>query len=65
MPHTKVPVQAIILHDRRAYPMFRDLQDYTWVLEPYRYKSKRALIANLVAKIIRPAEQKVLELKAT
>jgi hypothetical protein len=45
---TIVPVQAIILKRRRAYPMFDDLKRrHHWVLRPFRYKSKELLLAQL------------------
>lgn len=63
IPGTPVPLQAIILKGRRAYPMFADLQRrYDWVLRPYQYKSKELLIAQLRERVIAPAEAKATEL---
>jgi hypothetical protein len=63
VPATVVPIQAIILEGRRAYPMFFDLKRrYHWVLKPYRYKSKELLIADLSKRVIAPAEAKAKKL---
>jgi len=57
VPTTVVPLQAIILKGRRAYPMFDDLKRrHHWVLKPYQYKSKELLIAQLSERVIAPAE---------
>lgn len=56
----RVPIQPI-LHSsaQRQYSfMFRDLQQYPWVLEPYFYESSQEAIASLKEKIINPAEAK-------
>jgi len=59
IPSTIVPVQAIVLKGRRAYPMFADLKRrYHWVLKPYQYKSKELLIGQLSERVIAPAEEK-------
>jgi len=59
VPGTVVPVQTIILEGQREYAMFVDLKTrYHWVLEPYQYKSKDLLIAELNERIIAPAEAK-------
>jgi uncharacterized protein YjbI with pentapeptide repeats len=63
VPHTKVPVQAIILDGRSEFAMFNDLLDYHWVLPPYRYQSEEVLLANLKERVIAPAEAKVVELR--
>ena len=63
VPTTKVPVQAVLLEGQREYSMFTDLKtDYRWVLEPYQYKSKEMLIAQLNERVIAPAEAKAKEL---
>lgn len=63
IPITVVPVQAIILEGRSPYSMFVDLKArYKWVLEPYQYKSKESLIAQLTERVIAPAEAKAKEL---
>jgi len=59
IPNTVVPIQAIILKGRRAYPMFDDLKKrYHWVLKPYQYTSKELLITQLPERVIAPAEAK-------
>jgi uncharacterized protein YjbI with pentapeptide repeats len=63
VPGTVVPVQAIILEGQREYAMFPDLvRRHHWVLEPYQYKSRELLIANLGERVIAPAEAKAKEL---
>ncbi len=63
VPNTVVPVQAIVLAGRRAYPMFDDLRRrHHWVLKPYQYKSKDLLIAQLGERVIAPAEAKAKKL---
>jgi uncharacterized protein YjbI with pentapeptide repeats len=65
VPSTVVPVQAIILEGEREYAMFIDLTTrYNWVLEPLHYKTDELLIAQLVEKVIAPAERKAQELRA-
>ena len=63
IPHTEVPVQAIILEDRHAFAMFEDLLKYPWVLPAYRYQTPEMLLANLNERVIVPAEEKVKELR--
>jgi hypothetical protein len=63
VPHTKVPVQTIILDSKHEFAMFTDLLDYRWVLPPYRYQSEETLLANLSERVIAPAEAKVIELR--
>ena len=63
-PATVVPVQTILLDGQREFAMFVDLKRrYHWVLEPYRYQSQDALLANLGDRVIAPAEAKVIELR--
>jgi uncharacterized protein YjbI with pentapeptide repeats len=62
IPGTVVPVQPILLEGQREYAMFVDLKKrYHWVLEPYQYKSKELLIADLSDRVIAPAEAKAKE----
>jgi hypothetical protein len=42
--------------------MFEHLKRYPWVLETQQYESQAALIASLSAKVIAPAEAKLLEI---
>jgi hypothetical protein len=62
IPHTKVPVQAVILEGKREFAMFDDLLEYPWVLPVYRYQTAETLLANLNERVIAPAEEKVKEL---
>jgi hypothetical protein len=63
VPGTVVPVQTIILEGQREYAMFPDLmRRHHWVLEPYQYKSRDLLIAQLGERVIGPAEAKARDL---
>ena len=58
VPHLpSVPVQPLLLEGSAEYGMFEDLKPYPWVLETYRYPSSEQLIANLVERVIGPAER--------
>jgi len=46
-----------------AYSMFEHWQRFPWVLPVYRYESDKELIGSLNMQIIRPAEQRVLEMR--
>ena len=67
VPHLRhVAIQPIMLKGRREYPMFKDFREsYRWVLKTHEYESQDQLIAELVAKVIEPAEAKVNELRPT
>ena len=58
-----VPVQPLLLEASAEYSMFEHFRRYPWVLETYTYPSSERLIADLGDKVIRPAEEKVLELR--
>jgi uncharacterized protein YjbI with pentapeptide repeats len=63
VPTVVVPIQPILLAGQREFGMFADLRKrYQWVLEPYQYQSKELLIAQLVERVIAPAEAKANEL---
>jgi hypothetical protein len=73
IPHTVVPVQPLLSQEplmvdgkeveRREYAMFEDLRRrYHWVLPTFRYQDTAELLAELLAQIIAPAEQKAGEL---
>jgi len=63
IPGTVVPVQTILLEGQREYAMFVDLKTrHHWVLEPYKYKSKKLLMAHLQESVIAPAEAKAKDL---
>jgi uncharacterized protein YjbI with pentapeptide repeats len=63
VPHIKVPLQTIILGGKHEFAMFNDLLNYKWVLPPYRYASEEMLLAGLNDWVIKPAEEKVEELR--
>ena len=58
-----LPVQPLLLSSAYEYGMFRDLLDYPWVLEPYRYDSLDELLACLETRVIAPAATKANELE--
>jgi hypothetical protein len=59
-----VAVQPILLTTQEEYAMFDDLRRRcSWVLEPYRYDTSAALLANLGSRVIAPAEAKAKELR--
>ncbi len=65
VPSTKVPVQPILLSNRREFAMFRDLQDdYHWVLPIQHYDTQEQLIREISARVIEPAERKAADLRA-
>lgn len=53
-----VPVQPLLLVSDREYSMFKDFLSRNSVLPIFRYKNERHLLRNLVAKVIRPAEER-------
>ena len=64
IPEVFVPVQPIILSGKSEFVMFSDLQQkYHWVLKTHHYDTQDQLIAQLEARVIHPAEAKVLELR--
>jgi hypothetical protein len=64
VPTTPVPVRPIILSGQKEFSMFGDLrQRYDWVLATHCYDSPEKLIADLGEHVIRPAEDKALELQ--
>jgi hypothetical protein len=56
-----LPVCPIIEWAHKAPSMFEDLLRYPWVLEPYYYRSVEGLLADLVPRILIPAEAKAKE----
>lgn len=58
-----VAVQPIILREQRPFAMFEHIQRYQSVLTIYEYDTQEQVIAELVDKIIVPAEEKVKELR--
>jgi Pentapeptide repeats (8 copies) len=65
IPTTPVPVQPILLSGKSEFSMFKDLLwRHDWVLATHRYDTPKQLITDLRERVIRPAEDKVLELRA-
>src|SRR4051812_37895256 len=59
-----VPVRPILLSGKSEFAMFVDMQRrYHWVLPTHRYDTPEQLIVDLDERVIRPAEDKVLELQ--
>ena len=54
-----VPVQPLLLEGSAEYGMFEHFKHYPWVLETYRYPSSEQVIADLVERVIVPAEKYV------
>jgi uncharacterized protein YjbI with pentapeptide repeats len=52
-----VPVQPLLLEGSAEYGMFEHFKRYPWVLETHRYPSSEQLIADLVERVIVPAEK--------
>jgi Pentapeptide repeats (8 copies) len=64
VPTTPIPIQPILLSGCSEFAMFPDLrQRYHWVLPTHHYDTLGQLVADLEARVIRPAETKVLELR--
>jgi hypothetical protein len=55
----------IIIDGQQEYAMFKHLKWYPWVLPLHTYTTSEAMLAEVVEKIIEPAERKVEALKAT
>jgi uncharacterized protein YjbI with pentapeptide repeats len=65
-PTVAIPIQPILMTGKSEFAMFADFRRrYHWVLPTYRYHSPAQLIADLGDRVIRPAEEKVLELGQT
>jgi hypothetical protein len=64
VPRLRVPVQSL-LHEAEteAYAMYRDFEDYHWVLPLYRYSDVPMLLLSLKEKVIHIAEEKAKELE--
>jgi hypothetical protein len=58
-----LPIQPVILAADKEYSMFKDLLDYPWVLQPYRYSSTDKLISSLNRKVILPVEKRAKEIE--
>jgi len=62
VPHIAVPVQPLLSSSKNVYNIIPEFKKYPWVLPGYRYKNLSDLHASLDARIIKPAEQKAIEL---
>jgi hypothetical protein len=62
VPGLAVPVQPLLEGSARPYAMFKDYWKYEWVLPVYRYEGLEPLLAALAAKVIAPAEAKMIAL---
>jgi hypothetical protein len=64
IPTLAVPVQPVLLEEKREYAMFVDfLKTYHWVLPIHYYTDQDHLLAALKEAVIEPAEQKAQELE--
>ena len=65
VPNTPIPVQPILQSGKPEFAMFGDLRRrYGWVLPTQPYDDLRHLIADIGERVIRPAEDKVKQLRA-
>jgi hypothetical protein len=58
IPSVRVPVQPLLLEGSSLYSMFKDFEDFHWVLPVYQYKKPEQLLAALAENVIAPAEGK-------
>jgi hypothetical protein len=56
-----VAVQPLLLASQHEYSIFEHFRRYPWVLAPVLCNDKTELLANIVEKVIAPAEKKVEE----
>jgi uncharacterized protein YjbI with pentapeptide repeats len=56
-----VPIQPLLLASQQEYGMFEHFRHYPWVLEPFLYESRQALLDSLLQHVIAPAEAKAKE----
>ena len=55
IPSVRVPVQPVLLEGSSLYSMFKDCEDYRWVLPVYEYERPEQLLATLAEKsLLRP-----------
>jgi hypothetical protein len=60
IPSVRVPIQPLLVEGSSLYSMFKDFEDYPWVLPVYQYKEPQQLLATLAENVIAPAEEKAL-----
>ena len=58
-----VPIMPLILESDKEYALFEDIEEYSWVLKPYQYKTSEQLFASFKEEIIKPAEDKADEIQ--
>jgi hypothetical protein len=62
---SSLPVQPIILAAQKEPGMFDFYRNMPWFLKVHHYADQEQLLADLGEKVIRPAELKVLDLRAS
>jgi hypothetical protein len=62
---TSVPVQPVIVASQEEPAMFDFFRHFPWFLPVHRYDTPAQLLRDLGDRVIRPAEAKVLELRAS
>jgi hypothetical protein len=60
---SSLPVQSILLATQKEPGMFDFYRNMSWFLPVHYYTDQKQLLADLGDKVIRPAEQKVQELR--
>jgi Pentapeptide repeats (8 copies) len=60
---TSLPIQLILLRGHAEFVSLSHLMKFPWVSPIFEYDDLKHLLADLGDKVIRPAEQKVLELR--
>jgi hypothetical protein len=63
VPSVRVPVQPLLLECSPLYSMFKDFEDYRWVLPVYQYEKPEQLLSTLAERVIAPAERKAKALQ--
>jgi uncharacterized protein YjbI with pentapeptide repeats len=64
VPGLAVPIQPLLQEGSSgAYDMFRDLEEYAWVLGVHHYRATDDLRECLEDKVLKPAEEKAKELE--
>lgn len=59
-----LPVQPLIISTQKEPGMLDFIAKFPWVLKTHQYDDPTQLLADLDERVIRPAEAKVLELRA-
>jgi uncharacterized protein YjbI with pentapeptide repeats len=61
---TSLPIQPILLRGQAKFVSMSHLRRFPWLLPSFEYDSEEHLLDNLDARVVGPAEAKVLELRA-